>query len=445
MIEYLNIKHAVEDVYELVKKDIYSENSEKYNLLYVSADIDTFDANLFEKYGICKDDIINHILFEIYAQVIQEKLSLENKKVTFKELIGIYFNEYHADEYTRVIARNNCIKLKVRPFFDKYKYLSYRNNYLENKFDILWKRTTIFRDIFIFNDYLTNNTMEMQKEHDYVVDFLTPYYSYLIANYTKRYGVFGKLQDYNYDKIDTCKYLQFIDEVYRIIKKYEKHPNIGFYVLEKEFNIVFFSKLIKFINEIEEDDYLKKGRLIDGCLYTILNPICNVEDNLINHIFMQVEIAKKDELIRRYKRYPCSVEIGCIKLSEEFIPAILKKSYNSIKIKYGKDLFYVVDRNKVYFNSLYSNLKDDIKTALDYFNDFDESRNQLAKVMKSKATLYKTLGRLNSLKKDFYNIGDWKSDEKKKAELIYIIEDYDGIIGNNDMLKFYKGSLYDKK
>lgn len=257
--------------------------------------------------------------------------------------------------------------------------------------------------------------------------------------------MFGKIRAYNYDKIDIDKYLKFIDEMYTIIKKYEQYPNIAFYVLEKEFNIVFISKLVKFINIIQEDDYLKKDRLIEQCLYIILNPICNVEDSLINRIYMEAEREKKDELIRKYKRYPCSVEIGWMRLSEEFIPIILKTAYNSIKIKYGNDIYNVVDKNKVYFNSLYSNLKDEIKTALDYFNNFKESRNKLAEVMKSKAKLYNTLVRLCSLKNEFYNIKDWEFDDNKKLERVYIMEDYNRIIDNNNILKFYKDNIYYKK
>lgn len=191
MIEYLNIKHIVEGVYELVKSEIYQGKFKNHDLFYISYDIDNFDTNLFNKYGIYKEEIINHVLFEIYAQLIQEKLSLEDKKVTFKELIGIYFNEYYADDYSRVFARNNCIKLKVKPFLGEYKYLSYRNDFLENNFDILWKRTTISRDIFVFDDNLTN-ARGMQKECNYVLDFLTPYYGYLIANYAKNMGCLEK-------------------------------------------------------------------------------------------------------------------------------------------------------------------------------------------------------------------------------------------------------------
>ncbi|MGY0373212.1 hypothetical protein [Clostridium sp. JNZ J1-5] len=444
MIEYLNIKRIVEDVYELVKSEIYQGKFKNYDILYVSDNIDSFDINLFDKYGICKDDIINHVLFEIYAQVIQEELTLEDKKVTLKELISIYFNEYHADDYSRVFARNNCIKLKVKPFLNKYKYLVYRNNFLNNKFDVLWKRSTISRDIFIFDDDLIN-AMSMQKEYNYVLDFLTPYYGYLIANYAKKYGVFGNLSRYDYDKIDIYKYLNFIDEILKIINKYEKYSNIAFYVLEKEFNIVFISKLVKFINKIQEDDYIKKDRLIGQCLYIILNPICNVEDSLINKIYMEAEIAKKDELVRKYKRYPCNVEIGYMRLSEEFIPLILKEAYDSLRIRYGKDIYNVVDKNKVYFNSLYSNLKEEIKTALDYFNNFKESRNKLSEVMKSKTKLYKTLVRLSSLKNEFYSIKDWEFDDNKKLERIYIMEDYNRIIDNNIILKCYKGEISYKK
>lgn len=443
MREYLNVKRIVEETYELVKFEIYNGNFSYYDLDYVSAGIDNFEKNLFDKYGMYKEDIINHVLFEIYAQVIQEKLSLEDKKVTIKELVGIYFKEYNADEYSRAIARNNCIKLKAKPFINKYKYLSYRNNYLCNDFDILWKRTTISRDIFIYNHYLTKN-MEIQKD-ECIFEFLTPYYSCLIANYTKKYGVFGILKNYNYDKIDVCKYLQLVNELYEITLKYEKYPSIAFYVLEKEFNVVFLSKLVKFISEIEEDDYLTKDRLIEGCLYTTLNPICNLEDKLINNIYLQVEDAKEDKLIRKYKRYPCGVEIGCIRLSEEFISIILKKSYDDIKIKYGSNIYDIIEKNSVYFKSLYSNLKDDIKIALDYFNAFKESRRQLQKAMKSKSKLYKALQRLSVLKKDFYDIQDWMHDDEKITEKAYIYEDYNGIIDNNAMLKFYKGKIDYKK
>ncbi len=87
MQEYIKIKNIVENSYEAIKKQMYNN---EFKLSFISENINEFDINLNDNYGVSKNEIVNHVLFEIYAQIVQEKIYTENKNKNLKEMLSIF-------------------------------------------------------------------------------------------------------------------------------------------------------------------------------------------------------------------------------------------------------------------------------------------------------------------------------------------------------------------
>ncbi len=423
----------------IVKGSFIDEANEKtIDLKYISSSYNAFDNRLFRTYGIKKQDLIKHIAFEIYCEIIQQNIRLKQKSNSLEGLLKKCLGDKDIEKNRIKNYRNK----KAIPYLNKYKYLFY-DNMLESKIesiDFFWKRVSLHRELFFNNNISDNFKIVSNKDRYNVLDFQSYFYSYVICNYTEKSKVIGKMTNANFSKINLSEYVSFIKGIYKMVKEKEEYKTISYYMIEKEFSPILVAKMfsLKKTNTID-------GRIIRNGWYTTMHPIVFHKANVMDKIIKQNKYLEKDTLANKYKRYPLGVEIGLLRMYKEFLPSLYLFSYMNIQTKYKEGIYKVIESNKEKFESIYANLDEELENSIRVLEaeaDNKKSQEIFKCIMSGKDEVYtevKTI--IEGISVYNEKIEEYQVSNNKNVllESVYIKEDNKFIVDNNILLKIISG------
>ncbi|MFT4413912.1 hypothetical protein ACLM5H_08640 [Fredinandcohnia humi] len=437
-----SIFEIIEETYQMIVNEIY-KNPDKMGieLLYISDTYNGFNENLYNKYGITKDEIIKHITFEIYSEFLQEDYRINFEKLSLSDFLKKTVNDLSDSDF------RNITKNKVKPYIKKYSYLYFDNDMCgQDKIKImvpLWERLTHYRSMFPREGIESMFNLEQNNGKYSISEFQSYLYSYIICNYTQKNKIVAKLFGMNFSKVDCFEYIEFISSLIESCRD-EDHKNILYYFIEKEFSPILIANAINRLNKFNEgieDEVV--FRTINNLWYASLTPFTTSSNKYYDK--MKEEMNSMGELQKKYNRYPTTLVIGLLRLHKEFLPVILNVVYQRLKDIFKERMNYVFKENEKEILKIYSELEIKVKESIETLRS-KESEPLFQILMFSKEKVYKEIENLVSL----IEIHDDKiveycdtKDENVLLETIYLKEDIKSIVANNIYLKILNGNNFD--
>ncbi|AWK52760.1 hypothetical protein DIC82_17950 [Clostridium beijerinckii] len=283
---------------------ICDELNKIYNPRKISKNREAFSQKLLYYTGLTKKDIIESITFEIYAN---EKYKLERNDKT--KYINI------DDIVEKIIPKSEpkpsdiIDKKKIRsdekydtktnnlyPYLNRFSNMFISETRENMVFSSFWEKITHFDDMvksrYEIKNEFNNNMYIIPNFQVYLYYAIGKYYSgdmnlsYYFNDksmYSDGKNILNYFFNRQFEKInfsgerESSSYYKLMKKITEICDENEKHKNISFYIIEKEFNPLIINKLLKI-----------KGNLYKKSIYNLIRELVNNDKSIKKEIQQQM-------------------------------------------------------------------------------------------------------------------------------------------------------------